>query len=197
MPYHHGNLRDALVSAGFELARQGGPEAVTLREVTRAAGVSHNAAYRHFADRDDLLRAVCQRCMTALADLMESRLEELGGRRGSKQARDRLSTVGRAYIDFALAEPGLFRTAFGVPTDAEPLGPGEERHPYGILSACLDDLVAAGKLDPARRPGAEFAPWSAVHGIATLLADGPLRDMTADEREAAIDRVLQMGINGL
>ena len=197
MAYHHGNLREALVAAGVELARKGGPEAVTLREATRAAGVSHNAAYRHFADRDDLLRAVCQRCMTALAELMENRLARLGRRRGVNHAWERLHEVGRAYVDFALTEPGQFRTAFGVPTTAEPLEPGEGKDPHGILSACLDDLVAAGALDPRRRPGAEFAPWSAVHGIATLLVDGPLRGMPKEEREAAIARVLEMGARGL
>lgn len=197
MPYHHGNLREALVLAGVELARKGGPESVTLREVSRAAGVSHNAAYRHFSDRDDLLRAVCEQCMTALAELMDARLSALGRRRGVNQAWDRLRAVGRAYIDFALDEPGLFRTAFGVPTTAEALEPSMERHPYGILSACLDDLVDVGALDASDRPGAELAPWSAVHGLASLLVDGPLRGMSTEDRNAAIDRVLGMGLKGL
>lgn len=197
MPYHHGNLREALVLAGVELARKGGPESVTLREASRAAGVSHNAAYRHFADRDDLLRAVCEQCMTALAALMDTRLNQLGQGRGVRQAWDRLRAVGRAYIDFALAEPGMFRTAFGVPTTAEALEPSLERHPYGILSACLDNLVDVGALDPSDRPGAELAPWSAVHGLASLLVDGPLKGMSIAEREAAIDRVLGMGVKGL
>ena len=60
-PYHHGNLRETLVAAGVELARTGGPDAVVLRAVSRQAGVSHNAAYRHFADHDELLAAVAAR----------------------------------------------------------------------------------------------------------------------------------------
>ena len=56
--YHHGDLRQALVQAGLELARAGGPEAVVLREATRRAGVAPNAAYRHFANREALFGAV-------------------------------------------------------------------------------------------------------------------------------------------
>lgn len=70
-PYHHGHLRDALVTAGLELARQGGAQAVTLRAVTRAAGVSPAAAYRHFADLDELLSAVGARALRALALAIE------------------------------------------------------------------------------------------------------------------------------
>ncbi len=76
MPYHHGNLREALIEAGLATARAEGPEAVVLRAATRAAGVSPNAAYRHFADRDELLGAVARRCMEKLAELIESRLAE-------------------------------------------------------------------------------------------------------------------------
>ena len=71
MPYHHGQLREALIVAAVELARTAGPEAVVLRAAARAANVSHNAAYRHFEDRDALLRAVCGRCMSELAARME------------------------------------------------------------------------------------------------------------------------------
>src|SRR3954449_9656694 len=73
--YHHGNLREALVAAGLELARASGPNAVVLRAASRQAGVSHNAVYRHFANQEDLLAAVAQRCMTQLGLLMTERME--------------------------------------------------------------------------------------------------------------------------
>ena len=86
--YHHGNLRAALIDAGLQLARDGGPEAVVLREVSRRAGVSHNAAYRHFADRDTLLQVICARCMGSLARLMEARIAEVpDAREGSAGER--------------------------------------------------------------------------------------------------------------
>ncbi|MEU2632095.1 TetR/AcrR family transcriptional regulator, partial [Kitasatospora sp. NPDC007106] len=75
--YHHGNLREALIDAGVALARTGGPSAVVLRAVSREAGVSHNAAYRHFADHQDLLAAVAVRCMEQLGQLMVRRTAEV------------------------------------------------------------------------------------------------------------------------
>jgi AcrR family transcriptional regulator len=74
--YRHGRLRAALVDAGLEPAPADGPEAVVLRAATRAAGVSPNAAYRPFADRDELLRAVCERCMSRLAILDDRLIRE-------------------------------------------------------------------------------------------------------------------------
>ncbi|MEV7028092.1 helix-turn-helix domain-containing protein, partial [Kitasatospora sp. NPDC093558] len=71
--YHHGGLREALIEAGVALARTGGPDAVVLRAASRAAGVSHNAAYRHFADHEDLIAAVGERCMHQLGRLMLQR----------------------------------------------------------------------------------------------------------------------------
>src|SRR5215471_11359185 len=110
--YHHGNLREALVEAGVELARSGGPSAVLLRAVSRQAGVSHNAAYRHFANQEDLLAAVGERCMSRLGELMVERSAQVTARGPVRRARARLEAIGRAYIDFARTEPGWFRTAF-------------------------------------------------------------------------------------
>src|SRR5947208_13537305 len=106
-PYHHGQLREALVKAGVALARVEGPEAVVLREATRRAGVSHNAAYRHFADRDELLRAVCEQCMSRFALLMEKRIDELAPEPDPLLAAwAKLEAIGRAYVEFATKEPG-------------------------------------------------------------------------------------------
>jgi AcrR family transcriptional regulator len=205
-PYHHGRLRDALVEAGVELARAQGPEAVVLRSATRAAGVSHNAAYRHFADRDALLRAVCERCMTRLALLMEQRVDAIDARNGpgdpAATAWLRLDALGRAYVEFATAEPGWFRTAFAVPRTTHMFAPGEGvgtsgLGPYGLLSARLDELVDVGAIPPERRPRAEYAAWSAVHGFSSLLNDGPLRDLPDTERRHALQAVLDVVTRGL
>ena len=65
-PYHHGNLRDALVEAAVDVVREGGPEALSLRELARRVGVSHAAAYRHFADREALVDVVAERALEGL-----------------------------------------------------------------------------------------------------------------------------------
>lgn len=205
MPYHHGNLREALVESGVELARKGGPEEVGLRAVTRAAGVSHNAAYRHFADLDDLLDAVGTSCMRRLGELVEARLDTAtrAAARAGRSAdpagvsRERIKVCGRAYVDFALTEPGWFRTAFGCCQGAPDMDVASPRHPYRILNDLLDEMVDTGALAPERRPGAEYAAWSAVHGISTLLLDGPLRDLPHESRQAAIDKVIDSSIAGL
>ena len=198
VPYHHGRLREALVDAGVELARLEGPDAVVLRAAARAAGVTHNAAYRHFADRDDLLRAVSIRCMEELGGRMLAQLDALPSEDDAVTAAwSCLGTAGTAYVEFALAEPGWFRTAFGVPRTVESIREELVRDPYQVLVDALDGLVAAGAIAADRRPGAEYAAWSAVHGLSCLLIDGPLRDLPAGDRQVALDKVLTMAIEGL
>ncbi len=201
--YHHGNLRAALIDAGVERAREGGPEAVVLREVSRLAGVSHNAAYRHFADRDALLQAVCDRCMSELARLMEAGIAEVDpDDRSVQAARLRLRATGMAYVEFALSEPGWFRTAFAVPPGLGYLD-GEEsvgaggHGPLELLGEQLDGLLDAAALPAERRAGAELAAWSAVHGFAMLVLEGPLRSLPDEERDAALTRLLDTVERGL
>src|SRR6266516_6390251 len=111
-PYHHGNLRNALVQAGTELAREGGPSAIVLREAARRVGVSANAAYRHFSALPELVEAVAFEALSALARSMEAELAKCRRTGDAGQdAIDRLDAVGRGYIHFALNEPGLFATA--------------------------------------------------------------------------------------
>jgi AcrR family transcriptional regulator len=201
--YRHGDLRHALLTAGIELASAGGPDAVVLRETTRRAGVAPNAAYRHFRDRAALLAAVSDAAQGALAAAIEA--EQAGlppSADRADTARARFRAVGTGYLRFARAEPGLFRTAFSVPdsldghsapTRAGPRG----QTPFQLLSAALDDLVGAGLLAPDRRPGAEFLAWSAVHGLATLLIDGPLRAVDDDLAEQLGHRLVAMVDHGL
>jgi AcrR family transcriptional regulator len=207
--YHHGNLREALVDAGLELARAGGPNAVVLRAASRQAGVSHNAVYRHFANQEDLLAAVAQRSMRELSLLMIERMRRVTTRNRVRRAQARLEAIGRAYVDFARTEPGWFRTAFSSARShaaeasaAEPAeASGDQAEsipdPYELLSAGLDALVEVGVLTPERRVGAEYAAWSAVHGLSSLLLDGPLRDLPEPDIEPAISTVLAVISRGL
>src|SRR3954466_13163652 len=106
--YRHGDLRRALLDAGIELARAGGPEAVVLREATRRAGVVPNAAYRHFANRWELLQAVRSAALSALAVAMEAERARLPrGASPADAARASLRAIGTAYLRFAQEETGL------------------------------------------------------------------------------------------
>lgn len=201
--YRHGNLRNALLDAALELAREGGPDAVSLREVTRRAGVSPNAAYRHFADRAALVHGVAQAAMARLALAMEEEIDRLDpGDDPAAHARARFRAVGTGYLRFAVTEPGLFRTAFRVPadmdyaTDTTAAGAGGLT-PFELLGAALDGLVESGRLPAERRPGAEFLAWSAVHGLAVLMIDGPLRGLTGAQAHDAGQDLIGMIERGL
>lgn len=197
--YHHGNLRQALLEHAVELARTGGPDAVVLRDVQRAAGVSNSAAYRHYADRQALLTAVQIYGMTLLGESMIESLAALPTRGPrDRRALARLRATGQAYVDFALAEPGLFRTAFapdGLPHTDTSVSP--ERHPFMILSGCIDDLVAAEVLSPSRRDGFDEAAWAAMHGLAVLFLDGPLAAADAERKQLITGRLLDVINDGI
>lgn len=219
--YRHGDLRNALIKAGLELAREGGPEAVVLRAATRQAGVAPNAAYRHFADRAALLHAVAQAALDRAARTMEAEQAAVDpaavdsasdpavdlaadpaadpAAGPASVARARFRAVGTGYLRFAREEPGLFRTAFhAVPGEVpEADAGGDGRGPFDLLGAALDDLAETGVLPEDRRPGAEFLAWSAVHGIAVLLLDGPLRGLSPAEADDAGRRVIDMIERGL
>ncbi|QLE75144.1 TetR/AcrR family transcriptional regulator [Streptomyces rectiverticillatus] len=200
--YRHGDLRNALIKAGVELAREGGPEAVVLRAATRHAGVVPNAAYRHFADRGALLHAVSQAAMARVARTMEAEQAALPPATDAKEAaRARFRAVGTGYLRFAQEEPGLFRAAFHVPGDmshaADDDAAGSGGTPFELLGAALDDLVETGALPEDRRPGAEFLAWSAVHGLAVLLIDGPLRGLHPTQAHDAGRHVIDMIERGI
>jgi len=197
-----GAVRDGLVTAGLELARTGGPDAVVLREATRMVGVVPNAAYRHFADRDELLAAVCAAAMGEFAGRMAAGVARVpGGHGDATAARHRLRAIGTAYLAFAREEPGLFATAFALPQQhaygIQDGGTGPDRSPLGQLRTALDELVEAGVLDRRRRDGIEFPVWSAVHGLAVLAGQGPLRDVPAAARQHLDERVFAFIEDGL
>lgn len=201
--YRHGDLYRALLEAGTRLARAGGPSAVVLREATRQVGVAPNAAYRHFADRDALLQAVCSAAQAELALAIEAEWERCPGEGDLADiARAHLAAVGTGYLRFARSEPGLFRTAFSVHEDLQkatiPEMAGKSGlTPFQLLSRSLDELQQAGVLRPERRQGAEFLAWSAVHGLAMLLIDGPLRWLDDQQAEGIGGRLLDMVERGL
>ena len=170
-PYHHGDLRNALVVAATELAARDGPEGVVLRETARRIGVSPSAAYRHFPSRDGLLAVVGSEARQALAE--------------------RFRACGREYVRFALDEPGLFAVAFR-PSPTE-LHVPEDPSPYHVLAASLDQLAEAGLL-AVPRAGAEEYAWVGVHGAAVLLGT---RAIHPAERDRVIEGTLDMIANGL
>lgn len=152
--YHHGDLRSALLGAASELIEEQGLGAMSLREVARRAGVSHNAPYRHFPDRDSLL-----------AELAAEGFRQLGEAMAAKQGR----AMGEAYVRFALEHPSRFRLMFGGQLKLRQHGALADaaRKTYEALVRAF--RAQAGVADPEK---AAAAAWSLVHGLAQLLLDG-------------------------
>ena len=170
--YHHGALAETMVEQALADVRLRGAEQLSLRAVAQAVGVSPGASYNHFADKDALLRAVGE-CGVAAMDERMARVLAAHPGTDAQSACDRLEGLGRAYMNFAIEEPHLFRLVFG------PICTGQEKRgdrsgPYGKLVDALDELDALGVLRPGVRPGLDVTIWSATHGTATLMVEGRL-----------------------
>jgi AcrR family transcriptional regulator len=180
-PYHHGNLREALLNAALRLISEVGPTAFTLREVARRAGVSHNAPYRHFKDRDELMAAVSTQGYEELTRALLDAGEQEPG------TLARLKGAGLAYVKFALRRPEHFTVMFDAPASK----PSEKvcfnpakmkiKYPQAAEAAersfrTLMNYVAACQQEGLLRAGdtKELAllTWSIVHGIAKLAITG-------------------------
>ncbi|MGN6125578.1 MAG: TetR/AcrR family transcriptional regulator [Humibacter sp.] len=196
-PYHHGDLRAALVAAALDVTRAGGPSALSLRDVTRRVGVSANAAYRHFADRQALMDAVGAEIFDRIGREMSAAPPAAVTTSAAPGAAvERLRAVGLGYIGFARSEPGWFSVVFfggATPRDLDATPPP----PYLALRDALDGLVSAGVVDAERRDGAQWLCWAAVHGFAELVLRGPLRGAPADEVDRLAERTVDAIIAGV
>jgi AcrR family transcriptional regulator len=169
--YHHGDLRRALLAASLALVEEQGIGALSLREVARKAGVSHNAPYYHFKDRGSLLAALAEDGFAQLAREMAE------ARAAARDARSRLEACGQAYVRFALKSPARFKLMFR-PELAAPSEEGAVAQAsipaLDTLAGAILDAQAAG-LAPAGDPRPlVLTSWSAVHGLTSLWLDGPL-----------------------
>ena len=176
--YHHGDLRRTLLDSSLALLEEQGLEGLSLREVARRAGVTHQAPYHHFADRAALLAALADEGFALLLAAMQA--EQRKAHRG---ASARLAAAGRGYVNFALAHPAHFRLMFRpeLCEDAPAARAGSAAY------LLLVDAVAAAQQEgaaPAQEAEALVALcWSAAHGLASLFLDGPMA--AADPKRAS------------
>jgi AcrR family transcriptional regulator len=173
-----------------------------LREATRQAGVSPNAAYRHFASQAELLDAVRSACLSQFAAAIEDEINKCPPVRDPQAlARKTLRAVGMGYLRFALKEPGMFRTAFSV---SPPLHSSDQANaasmrlsPYPLLSLALDRMQESGLLSKKNRQDAEYLAWSTVHGLALLVLEGPLSEMPQEMVLSVGERLVAMVEHGI
>jgi AcrR family transcriptional regulator len=169
-PYHRVNLKQSLLDSAVALIGEVGPQAFTLREVARRAGVSHNAPYRHFRDKDDLLAAVAAQGFDLLTESMKKAM--LKGR----DAAERLRLAGRGYVDFALRWPRHTLVMFESlkPAEQRPEHAESARRAFQTLLDAITDAQAEGALPKGDPERLSVVAWSGVHGLAKLAIGGQI-----------------------
>jgi AcrR family transcriptional regulator len=183
-PYHHGDLRRALLAAARALLEESGPEALSLRDVARRVGVSHNAPYRHFPTRQALLAAVAAEGFAALSARLVGIAQGAG-----------MAAGFRAYLGFAREQPGLYRLMFdGV------LEKSADPALWAVGERAYDGLrQAVHSLSPGADRAAVVAAWAQLHGLALLviagqLADDLVRDGGLDALAGRAAAILEAGL---
>jgi AcrR family transcriptional regulator len=198
-PYHHGDLRDALIKAAVALVAEEQDWTFSLREVARRAGVSHNAPYNHFAEKRDLLGAV------AAVGFERLRKRMAAATAGIESAEAALDTLAQTYVGFAIENPALYRLMFGPA-----LAVGHPARPASALMAgaetktVLEGIILRGSQldvfdiepeDEVAREMAHLACWSALHGLAMLIIDAKAE--TTLTPQTLVEGVMRYLSNGL
>ena len=198
-PYHHGDLHRAIVNAALEVLSETQSTEFSLRELSRRAGVTHNAPYKHFADKRELLAAVSGAGFELLAKRMTDVTATLSN------PRQRLSAIARAYVRHGVENPALYRLMFGgYLTGQDESRPAVERAAGEKTKALLEEAIIEGALGSAipntlrnerKIAGAILIFWSQMHGLTLLLVDrlvGP-----SGKADELAEKALQGILDGL
>ncbi len=198
-PYHHGDLQRAIVQAALEVLSESQSTEFSLRELARRAGVSHNAPYKHFADKRELLAAVSAAGFELLAKRMSDATKGLGN------PRLRLAAMARDYVRHGVENPALYRLMFGGYLTSEDDGrPAIEQAAAEKTKGLLAEAFVCGALgrpipktarNERKIAGAILMFWSQMHGLTLLLIDrlvGP-----AGKSDELCESLLQGMVEGL
>lgn len=204
-PYHHGDLQNELLRIAARLGRELGPEAVTIRQVTREAGVSPTSAYRHYRDQSALMSEVARIAGAELSECLEAALAE----HRDKPTTERILAACFAYYTFAIDEPNFFRCllaskdfslphVFGVDERVKET-PIPADHPLTPVTRVFHELAVerTGDEKPDFIITNIISVWSAVHGYTVLSIDDVLAVMSPDEPEIYARRVFTNAIRGI
>jgi AcrR family transcriptional regulator len=197
--YHHGNLRNALMAATLELLEEGGPEAVSVREAAKRAGVSAGAPFRHFPTRTALMTAVAEEATRRLKTEIATAVAAVA----SADPLTRFRAFGTGYFRWVNRNKAMFlvvSTRSLIDYDGSPtMGPDNDEL-RAQMNALLQEAADRGLL----RPGAKGAPVALaarafVYGLARMLIDDHLRQWKApsEKPEVAMNRALDLFIDGL
>jgi len=211
--YHHGNLRQALLAEGLKMLNREGVAAFSLRKLAQRLRVSHSAPYRHFKDKEDLLRGIVEESTSKFRSALEASVGEPGnsGEERKKDPKDKLVQLGLGYVKFYLENPEVL-TLFSLLTDEKAFLQGKlsrgGKAPLpggaGCGSSSLDELSSDEGFELFRRIAREAAPfhpelsereillgyWSKVHGLAAILVSMK-NFIPPGELESMLERVLR------
>lgn len=194
--YHHGDLRSALIAAAERLLAEKAGETFTLREVARAAGVSHTAPYNHFADRRALLAAIAARGFDDLTVALRRDLAAVD----AEDVAAGIRATAKAYVGYAVSYPAHYRLMFSaelVGCEDETFQAAGERA-FSVLRELIAAGVSSGRLQGDQKGTHALTAWSLVHGLGTLVLDGKVPIPAGDEALAAlVDTVASTLIDGL
>lgn len=184
--YHHGNLREALIKNGLDLLESTQGTEFSMRELTRRIGVSANAVYRHFANKEQLLIGLA---IDGFKQLLTVQAEAI---QNTPDPQDRFINSGREYVKFAIKHPSLFRLMYGrfaVSHDDEALKNMANLAYNGILYAGAGSLSISP--DSIQAKILATKAWSLVHGLSSLIIDGQFGSLKEDDLNNIIDTVLE------
>ncbi len=197
-PYHHGALRQALVTEAFEALEKDGLEALSLRGLAAEAGVSKTAPYRHFADKRELLVTLAAEGFKMLADVLEEALADaVKGQGPSSSATNALRALFRAYLGFARSRPALYglmvsRLGFSLHSESCRLN---SLRAYGCLEKAVEMAQTAGWRAGQDASALAASIWANVHGWAGIINDGlfpeGLSATSVEALESATEALLQ------
>ncbi|WP_395821230.1 TetR/AcrR family transcriptional regulator [Devosia sp.] len=190
--HHHGNLKEALVSYALSAADQGVLSELSVRKAARDLGVSPGAAYRHFPDKDALMRTVAARGFDALADAFEKAVPFESTVQSAGEARRRFARLAMAYTEFARTRTELRRLMFG-PLGLAPTSKLDRPSTYDWLAKCLAELAEFGIIGEPQAEHQLFA-WSAIHGLSDLQSSPAIGGQSS---ETSVERQCALVINAL
>lgn len=179
--YHHGDLRDALIQAAIQLLPEKGASGLSLREVAKAAGVSHTAPYRHFKDKAALLTAIAQTGFILLMERMNDVVEQY-----QDDPRQQLIVIAKTYVELGIKNPDLMNLMFGGILDPDTLSEEYCATSDTAFDGLVEVIVAgqqAGVFKDENPKIIAVTAWSLVHGLMMLITAGHMREVASNPEQ--------------
>lgn len=191
--YHHGDLRSALVSETAKIVAAEGRQSVTIRELAKRLGVSRNAPYRHFTDKNELLCAVAEVAFYEFANVLKEARNHSGD-----TALQQLYKMGIAYLEFSQANGAIYKLMFNDPLISENKTPSLQQASdatFGVLLEMLKYCQQQGVINRQSEELQAMFVWSSIHGLSSILLD--TNDQKVANKQQKVASTLEMVLRGL